>query len=155
MTVDPVVKTIRVSLAPKAAFDLFTRRTETWWPMDSHSVSAGIGTPAHSLAMTCELGGALIETTADGTTHTWGTVLELADGESFAMTWHPGRTDGAETHLHVAFQADGSGTLVTLTHSNWDNLGKEAQKTRDGYNGGWDGVLAAYLDVESARQKAS
>lgn len=155
MSVDPIVKTIQVSLAPKAAFDLFTQRIETWWPLESHSVSAGSGAPAQSLTMGCELGGTLVETTADGTAHTWGTVLEWADGESFGMTWHPGRTDGAETHLHVAFKAAGSGTLVTLTHSNWDDLGTEAQKTRDGYNGGWDGVLAAYAGADGAGRKAS
>ena len=155
MTVDPVVKTIRVSLPPNAAFDLFTQRIESWWPMQSHSVSAGSGTPARSLSMVCELGGALIETTGDGKEHSWGTVLEWVDGKSFAMTWHPGRTDGAETHLHVAFQSVETGTLVTLTHSNWDNLGVDAQKTRDGYNGGWDGVLAAYLNAEGAHLKAS
>ena len=123
--------------------------------MDSHSVSAGTGSSARSLSMNCELGGSLIETTADGTIHTWGTVLEWAEGKSFAMTWHPGRDDGAETHLHVAFQAKDRSTLVTLTHSNWDNLGAEAQKSRDGYNGGWDSVLAAYVGADSARQKAS
>jgi hypothetical protein len=39
----------------------------------------------------------------------------------------------------------GAGTEVTLTHSGWETLGEEGPKTRDGYDGGWNGVLAEFV----------
>lgn len=145
MSIPPIVKTIRVGLAPASAFELFTARMGDWWPVASHSVSSGQGAPSKSLAMTCELGGEIVEIAADGSVHHWGRIDEWTPGEAVAMTWHPGRTDGAMTRVRVAFTPDGDGTVVTLTHSGWEALGDEGAKTRDGYDGGWVGVLERYI----------
>lgn len=144
MSIDPIVKTVRVGLTPQAAFDLFTTRMGEWWPIESHSVSAGQGAPSKSLGMTARLGGEIAEVASDGTTHIWGKIDDWNPGKMFACTWHPGRTDGSETRLRVTFEADGDGTLVTLTHSDWEALGEEGAKTREGYDGGWTGVLERF-----------
>ena len=141
MSIDPVVRSVRVGLSPDAAFDLFTARMNEWWPVDSHSVSAGQGAPSKSLNMTGGIGGEITEIAHDEATHTWGKIDEWSPGEAVAFTWHPGRTDGAETRVRVVFEADGDGTRVTLTHSDWEALGEDAQTTRDGYAKGWVGVL--------------
>lgn len=143
-TIRPVVKTVTVPLSPGAAFDLFTARMGEWWPLGTHSVSSQAGTPSRDLKMTPEIGGEIVETAHDGQTHVWGRIVDWTPGEAFASTWHPGRSDGKETTVRVTFAAEGQGTRVTLTHSGWETLGDEGQKTRDGYDAGWIGVLERF-----------
>lgn len=57
------------------------------------------------------------------------------------MTWHP-RTDPARaTLVTVDFQAQGTGTLVTLTHSGWERR-EDAAAARLSYDTGWDSLLS-------------
>ncbi|MDA8585146.1 SRPBCC domain-containing protein [Rhodobacteraceae bacterium] len=146
MTTHPIVKTIHVNLDPKAAFDLFTRRISEWWPVESHSVSAGKKEVPNALMLEAKKGGALVETGVDGAKHVWGHILEWSPGEAFAMTWHPGKSPDEKTKVHVQFQSEAAGTQVTLTHSGWEALENSAG-LRAGYNGGWDGVLGRYSAV--------
>ena len=37
---DPIRKSVEVPLSPNDAFDLFTEKMGTWWPLDDKSVSA-------------------------------------------------------------------------------------------------------------------
>ncbi len=146
MSVQPIVKIVQVGLSPADAFDLFTTRIGEWWPVESHSVSAGLGAPSKSLTMTTGFGGELVEIAADGSRHVWGVIEEWEPGQSLALTWHPGRNDDLETRVRVEFRARGEGTEVTLTHSNWEVLGDEGQGTRDSYDGGWNGVLDRFAN---------
>ena len=41
------------------------------------------------------------------------------------------------TDVTVTFKPDGTGTKVTLTHSNWEVFGDSAQAMRDGYETAW------------------
>ncbi len=147
MSLPPVVKTIRVDLPPQDAFTLFTARLAEWWPMDRHSVSANAGHASKTVEMGEGVGAELVEIGHDGTRHVWGQIEEWAPGTALAMTWHPGRTDGVETRVRVTFEAEGGGTLLTLTHSDWEKLGETAEVTRGGYDQGWVGVLAAFSEV--------
>ena len=144
MTTDAIRETVRVGLAPEQAFDLFTRRIGEWWPVASHSVSAGQGEPSKSLTLEPALGGALTETGHDGTIHVWGHVEEWEPGRVVAMTWHPGKSADNQTRVRVEFEPEAEGTRVTLTHSGWEVLGPDAAKARNGYNEGWVGVLDRY-----------
>ena len=38
--VKPIQRSVRVALDPGRAFELFTARMETWWPIDTHSRAA-------------------------------------------------------------------------------------------------------------------
>lgn len=143
MTTEPIVKAIHVGLSPDAAFDLFANRIAQWWPMERHSVSANSGAPKGSIEVEPGLEGSLTEITHDGTRHVWGHFREWEPGRSFAMSWHPGHGPERQTHVRVTFDADGAGTRVVLTHSGWEALADGA-KTRSGYDGGWNGVLADY-----------
>ena len=144
MTLPPVVKTLHVDLPPADAFDLFTARIGEWWPVETHSVSSDAGKASQALEMGQGVGDDLVETAHDGTRHVWGKIQEWVPGTAFAMTWHPGRVDSAETQVRVTFEAEGRGTTVTLTHSNWEVLGESASRTRNAYDSGWDPVMARY-----------
>ncbi|NNE81125.1 MAG: hypothetical protein HKN18_12730 [Silicimonas sp.] len=143
MTTDPIVKTVNVGLSPADAFDLFTARMDTWWPLDRNSVSAGQGAASKSLTLTPGMGGELVEIGHDDTRHLWGHVQEWKPGSLVALSWHPGKMADQQTHLRVTFEADGTGTKVTLTHSGWEAL-DDGAKMRGGYNEGWVGVLERF-----------
>ena len=146
MTTDPIVKTIQVPLPPDAAFDLFTARMGDWWPVESHSVSAGQGAPSRSLTMEARLGGEVVEVAADGMRHVWGEILEWAPGSALRMTWHPGKMADQKTEVRVTFEADGAGCRVKLTHAGWEAL-EDGAKLRNGYNSGWVGVLERFAQA--------
>ena len=132
-----------MGIAPDAAFELFANRISDWWPGDRHSVSAGDGEAAQSIGLQARDGGEVFEIAHDGTRHIWGHIQEWTPGAALAMTWHPGQSPDTQTRVRVTFEADGDGTRVELTHSGWDALADGAAK-RNGYNSGWDGVLARY-----------
>ena len=145
--VEPVVKEILVPLPESTAFDLFTVRASTWWPLVTHSVA---GEEAVACTFEPRVGGRLYETARDGTEHTWGTLLCWEPPSRIALTWHPGRAPSTEQHLEVTFSAAGGGsTLVRLVHTGWERLGKTAAVQRENYGRGWDVVLGHF--VEAAR----
>lgn len=139
---DPIVKTIVVNASAARAFDIFVNRIGTWWPLDSHAVSASQGQPARDVVIEPRIGGAVYEVMFDGTRADWGEVLAIDPGRSVAFTWHPGTNSGSPTRVDVRFEDCGSGQAkVTLTHSGWDVWADEAPQKRGGYDTGWDIVL--------------
>ncbi len=114
-----------------------------WWPLDTHAVSVERqGTAAPGVIVEPRIGGAVIETRADGGTAVWGRVLAYDPPRRFAMTWHPGTDPDKSTRVEVAFDTrPGGGTRVTLTHSGWEVWATEAPDKRQNYLGGWDFVF--------------
>ncbi|MEM9069454.1 MAG: SRPBCC family protein [Myxococcota bacterium] len=141
MTIAPVVKTLELSCSVEHAFTVFTQRMATWWPLATHSIA---GVNAESVTVEGEVGGRIVERASDGSEHVWGTILIWEPPTRLAFTWHPGRDASSAQHVEVRFES-GTSTTVTLTHKGWEKLGDEAQTHRDGYDSGWDGVLADYV----------
>ncbi len=139
---DPIVKTVTVACDPGHAFDVFVNRIASWWPLDSHAVSAGQDKSALAVTIEPRVGGAVYETMFDGSRADWGEVLEFEAGRKLAMTWHPGNNADAPTRVDVVFEGQGDGsTQVTLTHSGWEIWGDAAGERRGNYSDGWDRVL--------------
>jgi hypothetical protein len=139
MAIAPVEKRLRVGLGPAAAFALFTRQIRRWWPLATHSCGAA---DAADVAFDERVGGSVVERTRSGVTHVWGTLLAWEPPHRFAMTWHPGRTSAEATRLEVRFAGtEDGGTEVLLVHDGWE---ARDQAARDGYDGGWETVLARY-----------
>jgi uncharacterized protein YndB with AHSA1/START domain len=141
---DPIVKTLDLPCPAAQAFDLFVNRIAAWWPLDTHSVSAGSGMTAIAVTIEPRIGGAVYETTHDGARSVWGEVLVFEEGRRLTVTWHPGRDRSVATRVDVRFDdVAGGRAQVTLTHSGWEALGDVAQLRRDDYNQGWDMVFGA------------
>lgn len=140
----PVIKEVRVPLSPERAFALFTTEVGGWWPLKTHSVE---GDAAAGCAFEERVGGRLYEYTADGTQHTWGTLLGWDPPRGFAMSWHPGRAPDTAQRLEVAFVGDSDGTTVTLVHTGWERLGTDARRERHDYDSGWDYVLGFFTEA--------
>ena len=140
--VEPVQKQIKVRLQREAAFKLFTEGIGTWWPLAIHSVG-------EELAETCffegQVGGRIYEVKSDGSQAEWGKVLAWEPGEEGVFQWYPGRTPETAQEVTVRFSEIPAGTLVELVQTGWETLGAEAPASRDGYDIGWDFVLANYV----------
>jgi len=138
----PIEKTLNVPLRPKQAFDLFTKNLDKWWPLDSHSLSAGDGELPKSVDVETREGGYITETKHDGTTGRWATITKWDEGRALGVSWYVGRSEGEATDLEVIFIPTNTGTRIELTHSGFDRLGDAATATAGNYQTGWDFVLA-------------
>ena len=152
MSTDPVVKTLTVPLPPERAFEAFTQDLDTWWPLDSHSLSAADGLLPQRVEVK-QTG--VYETLHDGRREPWGSVTAWDPGARFAMKWHVGRPEKDSTFLDVRFEAQGSGTRITLIHDGWDVLGSQGAQMRAGYHTGWDHVLGTCFGALCAKRAAS
>jgi hypothetical protein len=140
--IEPVRKQLKVSLPVEKAFELFTARMGTWWPMATHSVG-------EEQAETCFfegwVGGRIMEVLKDGSQSEWGKVIAWEPFRSVRFHWYPGRTPDTAQEVTVTFSEIPNGTLVELVHMGWETLGEEAMVRRNGYDTGWDYVLAKYI----------
>ena len=78
--------------------------------------------------------------TADGTEfELGGEVLEVDAPHLLVVSWRDARYAGLpQTTVRYELEASGTGTLVRVTHSGFDNVRADF----DDYSGGWSSVLA-------------
>lgn len=136
---EPLEKTVVVACAPERAFRVFTRDLGRWWPL-----SRGFRvSPERAAGCTFEerAEGAIYETDEKGARAPWGRVLAWEPPGRVVFTWHPGRDPEGAQEVEVRFAPEGAGTRVTLVHRDWQKLGADAPKVREGYDRGWGVVL--------------
>lgn len=142
--IEPVRKQLKVNLPVEKAFELFTAGMGKWWPLATHSVG-------EDQAETCFLegwvGGRIVEVLKDGSQSEWGRVLVWEPFHKVSFSWYPGRAPDTAQEVTVTFSEIPGGSLVKLVHTGWEALGTAAQARRDGYETGWDLVLAKYLSA--------
>lgn len=135
--IEPVRKSINVPCDPITAFEIFTAKIETWWPLEGHTVSAMNGKTAKSLILEPGKGGRLYEITADGEHEDWGSVTTWEPGNRLVLAWHVMAPDSHATEVDVKFTKQGSETRVDLVHTGWEIMGDDAIERRDSYANGW------------------
>ena len=146
--IEPVRKTRTVQLDPVDAFDLFTTRMGTWWPLAAFSIGEHNAT---AVRFEPRVGGRVIESTEDGTEYSWADVIAWDPPHRFVVAWHPSVEPDAATILEVRFRPTSSGgTEVELEHRGWEELGAGHGNTvRGGYQSGWDAVLEPFEKASS------
>ena len=132
---DAIRKTVLVDFAPAEAFELFTTRIASWWPVGTHSYG---GDEVTDVVLEPRAGGRLYEVTAAGEQE-WGSVLAWEPPDRLLLDWQIGEARGTE--VEVRFSPEGPGTRVELEHR-----GFSADDPRDRYETGWDIVLAPFVD---------
>ncbi|MGZ8782071.1 MAG: SRPBCC domain-containing protein [Gaiellaceae bacterium] len=136
--IEAIRKTVLVDFAPPEAFDLFTTKIASWWPVRTHSYG---GDGVKNLILESRVGGRLYEITDEGE-QDWGTVLAWEPPGRLVLDWQIGTAAGTE--VEVTFTPEGPGSRVVLEHR-----GFEALDPRDRYESGWDIVLAPYVETAS------
>ena len=132
---DVIRKTVLVDFAPAEAFELFTNRVASWWPVGTHSYG---GEDVTDVVLEPRVGGRLYEVTAAGE-QDWGRVLEWEAPHRFLLEWQIGAANGTE--VEVRFSPEGPGARVELEHRGFDTAAP-----RGHYENGWDVVLAAFVE---------
>lgn len=141
MKFTPLVKSIVVPWTPDAAFKRWTTDIATWWPSRTHSVGQD---KVKTLVFASGVGSRCYEVWHDGTEKEWGRVTVWDPPRLVRYTWYPDRTAESAQDIEVRFEPEGAGTRLTLTHTGWERLGKDARKARRGYPIGWSYVLSLY-----------
>ena len=131
---EAIRKTVLVDFAPEEAFDLFTARIASWWPVRSHSYG---GDEVTDVVVEPRTGGRVYEVTAAGE-QDWATVLAWEPPYRFVLDWRIGKAQGTE--VEVTFESEGPGTRVVLEHRGFGD-----DEARGGYSSGWDVVLAPFV----------
>jgi uncharacterized protein YndB with AHSA1/START domain len=144
--IEPLRKQLKVSLPMEKAFNLFTAGMGKWWPLLTHSVGEG---QAETCFFEGWVGGRIVEVLKDGSQSEWGRVLVWEPFHKVSFHWYPGRAPDTAQEVTVTFSESSGGSTVELVHTGWETLGPLAQASRDGYDTGWDFVLAKYI-IEAA-----
>ena len=141
----PIEKTLNVPLRPQQAFDLFTKNLDKWWPLESHSLSAGEGELPKSVNVDRRKGGYVTETRQDGTEGRWATITKWDAGRALSLSWYVGRSEEEATDLEVVFIPTDTGTRIELTHSGFERLADAATAMAQNYKTGWDLVFVKHF----------
>lgn len=142
--IEPIRMTTTVPLSPGDAFDLFTGRLHTWWPLATHSVFT---TEAATCVFEPRPGGRIVERSRAGEENVWGEVLAYEPPHRFVVTWHPG--GGPATELEVTFTPADDGTYVELEHRGWEVF-ENPGEARAGYANGWPFVFGERFPAAAA-----
>lgn len=146
MSLDPVVVSLTVPADPEVAFEVFTERLGSWWPLGLHSLGGAERIAAGEFGRA--VGEWVVEVWDDGTRRRWAEVLLWEEPLALALAWNPGGWDegGSPTRVDVTFTATGEGsTEVRLVHTGWETWGDDAAQGRAGYQEGWPIVLSGYV----------
>lgn len=139
--IDPIKKKLTVNVSPQRAFDVFTKEIGKWWPLDTHSASAGAGATAKNLFIEPKVGGRIVEEMHDREISIWGEITIWRPGTKLEFTWHVQRPKSEQTIVTIDFLKNKLGTDIHLTHSGWDARVAEAASDREQYFSGWDYVF--------------
>jgi uncharacterized protein YndB with AHSA1/START domain len=144
MTDLTIRRSVTVAAPPERAFEVFTERMHTWWPLATHSVR-GLrdGAPPAELHFEPRPGGRFYEKTGDEEC-SWGTVLVCEPPHRLVYEWHV-NPENPPTEVEVTFTPEDGGTRVDLVHRGWERFPADSP-TREGYDSetGWTTVLARF-----------
>ena len=111
---EAIRKTVLVDFTPEEAFELFTARIASWWPVRTHSYG---GDDVKNVVLEPGVGGRLYEVTADGE-QDWGSVLAWEPPNRLLLDWQIGEARGTE--VEVTFAPEGPGSRVVLEHRGFE-----------------------------------
>jgi uncharacterized protein YndB with AHSA1/START domain len=139
-------KSITVDVPVEHAFEVFTERIGTWWPLETHSIEVMCtGKRPETAVFEPHVGGRVYERRSDGGEGFWATVAAFEPPHRLVLEWKVNPEAPAATEIEVSFTPEGDGrTRVDLVHSGWEPYGDRAQEARDDYDSNWLGVLGKF-----------
>ena len=147
--IEPLRISFQVECPAEHAFDVWTRRISTWWPL-SHSVTGERGV---QIVLEPHVGGRIFERTTTGIEHEWGEVTLWEPPHRLGYMWHL-RQDRADwTDVEITFRPiDASTTLVEIEHRGWERLGARGPDARNTNQAGWSGLVPHFVEAVRARE---
>lgn len=144
----PIIASISVETDPAKAFEIFTDRLDTWWPLETHSRAVDEfedqGVTVERVEFQGRRGGRVLEHLSNGEVLPWAEVLVWEPPDRFVLAWRPNSSSRPPTELEVRFTSRGDGTLVELEHRGWERLGEIAEEARESYGSGWISTLELF-----------
>jgi hypothetical protein len=147
---EPMVvhKTIHVRAPLALAFEVFTARMETWWPMSSHKIGQA---ECATVVLEPRAGGRWFERGKDGVECDWGRVLAWEPPGRLLLDWQLSSRWTFDPTLHTEVEVwftsvDAESTRVTLEHRGLQAYGADAMAMHDTFASpaGWSGMLDLY-----------
>ena len=147
--VELIRQVVTVRGAPERAFELFTERMGTWWPVESYSRAESEfeheGVEVTELEFQARMGGSVLEHLSDGRILPWAEVIAWRPPHRVLMAWRPHSSPEPPTEVEVTFTARGGGTLVELEHRGWERLSEDFRASLyDIYARGWITTLGCF-----------
>ena len=146
-----VKKTVVVAASQAVAFEVFTARLGSWWPMPTHHIGQA---ECADVRIEPRVGGRWFELGSDGSECDWGRVLAWEPPARVVLAWQLDARFAFDESLHteveVRFVAvDAGQTRVELEHRGLEAYGPEALAMRDAFGSanGWQGMLEHYAEV--------
>jgi uncharacterized protein YndB with AHSA1/START domain len=145
---EPVRKRVRVSGDVHHAFRTFTEGIGTWWPVETHSITAGAdgSHPPKAVVFEPKVDGRVYEVAQDGKRCDWATVLVYDPPNRLVLEWTVNPT-APPTEVEVRFVEDEDGTVVELEHRGFERHAGGGETERSSYDAGWPRVLARFESV--------
>lgn len=141
-----VLKSAVVPTTPERAFEVFTTEMASWWPLHSHSIGGGKGTPPDTVVFETGANGRVYERSTSGEEAHWANVAAWDPPNRFVLEWKVNPDAIAATEVEVRFTPEGDGTRVELEHRGFERLGEAAASTHESYAGGWPTVFQDFVD---------
>ena len=141
--IEPPIVEFEVAVEPDHAFEMWTARTDLWWPR-SHTVGGDRGTTVH---VEPGPGGRIYERDSDGVEHIWGTISDWEPPRRLAYPWHLFFPPAEATDVEVTFRASDQGTAVRITQTGWERLGDLGEMRRARTHEAWAAITGLYLDA--------
>lgn len=145
-TIAPVRKTVTVACSPERAFEVFAGQVASWWPTRIYSIHED---KVKDVVLEPREGGEMYEVSESGEHEHWARVTAWEPPRRLVLAWRVNPETDGPTEIEVTFTPDGDGTRVELEHRNWEEAGAAGAQMRDGYDGGWDIVLASFVEKAS------
>jgi uncharacterized protein YndB with AHSA1/START domain len=143
-----VRKVITVKAPQAVAWQVFTEKMGTWWPLHTHKIGKARAVDA---VIEPRAGGRWYERGEDGSTCEWGRVLSWEPPRRLLLSWEITadwqHDPKLQTEVEVRFIAEGKGaTRVELEHRHLDRYGPRRDEMRGIFDSdaGWKGLLEAF-----------
>lgn len=144
-----IQKTITVDAAQEVAFEVFTERIGSWWPLESRSIGSA---KPETAVMEPHAGGRWYERGIDGSECEWGRVIAFEPPSHLVLNWQISAQWSYDptinTELEVRFVPEGaSQTRVELEHRGLvEAYGDQAAQIHAIFDSseGWAAILDQY-----------
>jgi uncharacterized protein YndB with AHSA1/START domain len=154
-----VRKVVDVEAPQHVAWQVFTERMGTWWPLANYKIGKANAVDA---VIEPRVGGRWYERGDDGTTCDWGRVLVWEPPSRLVLSWDITADwqydPGLHTEIEVRFTAEGGArTRVELEHRRLDRYGDRRDEMRTIFDqtGDWGRLLAAFAETAAISARAS